>query len=232
MLPRDHSAFFRFCAACSKRFSPWLGMAVLAVVTGCAPKIGDKCTVSTDCSAQGDRICDITQPGGYCTEFNCEPDSCPDGAACINFGTTLSIGDPGSPDNPNDPSTVPTACRVSQGNSPYQRSFCLAACESDSDCRADYACIEPETIGGVKADYDSARRGKVCAVARKTTDPVDAGNSDQVCIGSDAGVSSSAGGAGSSGAGGVSSGGGAGQFGAAGVSSGGMSGADNAGAGG
>jgi len=234
MLLRDHSAFFRLCAARSERLTLWLGSVVLAIVTGCSPKIGDKCTVSTDCSAQGDRICDITEPGGYCTEFNCEQNSCPDNAACINFGTTLSIGDPGFTGQPNHPATVPAACMVSQGNSPYQRSFCLAVCESDSDCRPDYSCIEPETIGGVKSDTDSFRRGKVCAVARKSMDPTAAGNSDQVCIGSDAGISSTGGASGSSsgGAGGVSSSGASGESGAAGESAGGMSGAENAGAGG
>ena len=229
MLLRDHSAFFRFRVSSSERLSLWLGVAALALATGCSPKIGDKCTVSTDCSATGDRICDITQPFGYCTVFNCEPDSCPDGAACINFGTTLSIGDPGFPGDANHPSTVATACMSSQGNSPYERSFCLAVCESDSDCRPEYACIEPESIGGVKSDYDTARRGKVCAVPRMTIDPLDAGNSDQVCLGSDAGISSSSGGSSSGGAGGMSSGGSAGEGGAAGESSGGQS---DAGAGG
>ncbi|HKO50071.1 MAG TPA: hypothetical protein VJV79_20210, partial [Polyangiaceae bacterium] len=37
---------------------------------GCTPKIGDDCSVSTNCSTTGDRLCDITQPGGYCTKFN------------------------------------------------------------------------------------------------------------------------------------------------------------------
>jgi hypothetical protein len=55
----------------------WLAAAaLLALVAGCAPKIGDKCTVSTDCSVSGDRLCDSTQPSGYCTVFNCEPNAC------------------------------------------------------------------------------------------------------------------------------------------------------------
>lgn len=216
MLLRDHSAFFRVRVLSSERLSLWLGVAALTLAAGCSPKIGDKCTVSTDCSATGDRICDITQPFGYCTQFNCEPNSCPDNAACINFGTTLSSG---------DPTKVPAACMSSQGNSPYMRSFCLASCESDGDCRPEYACVEPETIGGVKSDYDDFRRGKVCAVPRTTVDPnFDGGTmSDAVCMGSDAGVSASSGGtssggASSGGAGGMSSGGAAGESGAAGSS--------------
>ncbi|HEX3775299.1 MAG TPA: hypothetical protein VHV51_12595 [Polyangiaceae bacterium] len=198
----------------------FLGLLGVAFAAGCTPKIGDQCTVSTDCSTQGDRICDITEPGGYCTVFGCEPDDCPDNALCVNFGTTLSVGDPGSATSPG---TVLSGCTVSQNNSPYQRSFCLASCESDSDCRADYKCIEPETIGGVKADV--SRSNKVCAVPRMTTDPAQTSNSNQVCIGSDAGPleSTASGGsanadAGSADAGGMSGAGGA-------------SGADNAGAG-
>src|SRR3954465_13897573 len=109
---------------------------LVAVPFGCKPKIGDDCRISTDCSAAGDRLCDITEPGGYCTIFNCEPDGCPDDAACINFGTTLS-----SLVDPNFPNQVAPACLTSQGNSPYQRSFCMASCSSDSDCRGGYKCL-------------------------------------------------------------------------------------------
>jgi hypothetical protein len=176
----------------------------LTFAVGCSPKIGDKCTVSTDCSAAGDRLCDITEPGGYCTIFNCEPDSCPDDAACIDFGTMLSVG--------------PVAgCTVSQGDSPYQRSFCMASCTSDSDCRGGYKCLEASAIGGVEVDYN--RSNPVCAVPRDGSTPMlDAGN-NEVCLGADAGSAADASSGGSSGA-------------DAGSSSGGLSGADNAGAGG
>jgi hypothetical protein len=181
----------------------WLGAAALAFAVGCSPKIGDSCSVSTDCSATGDRLCDITEPGGYCTVFNCEPDSCPDDAACINFGTTLSVG------------PVP-GCTVAQGDSPYQRSFCMASCTSDSDCRGGYKCLEPSTIGGIKVDNN--RSNPVCGVPRNGTTPTLDGGNNEVCLGSDAGAED------------ASSGGSPTTD--AGSSSGGMSGADNAGAGG
>src|SRR6516164_4737254 len=47
-----------------------LPMASLAA-TGCTPKIGDKCILSTDCSQQGTLVCDTSQPAGYCTQLNC-----------------------------------------------------------------------------------------------------------------------------------------------------------------
>jgi hypothetical protein len=187
----------------------WAGVAALAALAGCSPKIGDSCTVSTDCSATGDRLCDITEPGGYCTIFNCEPDGCPDDAECINFGTQLS---------------AVQGCSASQDNSPYQRSFCMASCKSDGDCRGGYNCVEPSVVFGVKSD--TMRSNKICAVVpiASMVELNDAGTNNEVCLGSDAGPLSdtSSGGTTSSDAGG----------GAAGVSSGGMSGADTAGAGG
>ena len=52
---------------------------------GCAPAIGDSCQNSTDCSANGDRICDTAQPGGYCTIIGCDPDSCPGTHVCVEW---------------------------------------------------------------------------------------------------------------------------------------------------
>src|SRR5690348_74537 len=51
------------------RFAGALAAALIAV--GCLPKIGDHCTTSLDCSQTGQRLCDTTQPDGYCTVFNC-----------------------------------------------------------------------------------------------------------------------------------------------------------------
>lgn len=93
---------------------------------GCAPKIGKKCSISTDCSQLGDRLCDTNQPEGYCTIFNCEPDTCPD-AICVGF----------------DPSLDPACGKVDDGRWPrFQRSFCMAPCSSDGDCRDGYECID------------------------------------------------------------------------------------------
>lgn len=153
------------------------------VAFGCAPKIGDSCTVSTNCSASGDRLCDITEPGGYCTIFDCEPDGCPDDSVCINFGTGLSPVD---------------QCSSDQGNSPYQRSFCMARCSSSSDCRGGYECQNlsgspPNRFNAVLADSDGP--GMVCYVTPTSTAPgptpityEDAGaggalESNEVCLG-------------------------------------------------
>src|SRR6188474_1083103 len=93
---------------------------LLLAATGCAPEIGDECTTSIDCSQQGDRLCDTTQPGGYCTIFNCEPDTCPeDDGVCVAF----------------DPELDP-ACRVTDDGrwARFERTFCMAECEDNDDC--------------------------------------------------------------------------------------------------
>ncbi|HMR78024.1 MAG TPA: hypothetical protein PKD61_23100, partial [Polyangiaceae bacterium] len=63
----------------------WLVLALVCGLYGCKPEIGDECSVSTDCSNAGERLCDTTLPGGYCTIFNCEPGTCPDEAGCVAF---------------------------------------------------------------------------------------------------------------------------------------------------
>lgn len=107
----------------SLRFLCMLPLA--AVLLGCPPKIGKSCSLSTDCSQLGDRLCDTTQPDGYCTVFNCEPDSCPE-AICVAFSPTLD-----------------QACQhADDGRWPrFERPFCLAACDHDGDCRDGYQCV-------------------------------------------------------------------------------------------
>lgn len=175
-------------------FVPVLVVAAAALSFGCAPKIGDECETSVDCSQGGERLCDITQPGGYCTVFNCEPDSCPDDSVCIAFGAQLS----------------PRAdCQSADGLSRFSRSFCMASCSSNSDCRSGYICHDVNTPnndwGAVLLDDDES--GKVCIVPASTIDlPVDDADpsvNSQVC--SYGGTTSTEGGSGG-GAGGTTGG--------------------------
>jgi len=162
-----------------------LGLVTAALALGCKPQIGDKCTVSTNCSTTGERLCDVTQPDGYCTVFNCEPGSCPEDSVCVNFGTELS--------------PVP-GCTPSQANSPYKRSFCMANCSGDDDCRSGYRCLSPGEgdFHAVLAEHSGGQ--KVCAVPPKPKP--DENTPNDVCIGADAGPaeggSSSTGGSGGS----------------------------------
>ena len=129
----------------------WLLCVLVAVAAGCKPKVGDDCRISTDCSRAGDRLCDITAPGGYCTVYNCEPGTCPeDESLCVEFGAQRS---------------PVSKCQDKQSPSPYGRAFCMATCESDSDCRAGYSCEDlsnPENPwGALLIDVDRGKRGCV-----------------------------------------------------------------------
>lgn len=127
-----------------------LGIAALAI--GCKPKIGDACSSSSDCSVQADRLCDTTLPGGYCTLFNCEPNTCPeDESVCVAFNESIC----------DDPLRTPR----------FQRTFCMARCDDDGDCRAGYSCTD---MGSAVIDQNPPTR-KVCAVPPRAPAETDGG---------------------------------------------------------
>ena len=137
----------------------WLLLSLLAGIaaTGCKPEIGDKCSISTDCSVQGDRLCDVTQPAGYCTVFNCEPNRCPDDSVCVAFS---------------EPSCASPALSAR-----FQRTFCMKVCESGGDCRAEYACLDVSNDPARRVVDVNPSSRRICAVAPRgpstplTTEP-------------------------------------------------------------
>jgi len=128
-------------------------------LAGCRPNIGDSCVSSVDCSSQGDRLCDTSQPDGYCTIFGCEPDACPGDPAtsvCVGFGLDT------------DP-----LCSVS-GTDPrwprFEKTFCMHACEADTDCREGYVCVKPSERRAMSIDIDSEiRDSAVCFIASEAS---------------------------------------------------------------
>jgi hypothetical protein len=172
------------------------GWALLcALLAGCTPKIGDKCQLSTDCSQLGDRLCDTTQPDGYCTIFNCEPDNCPD-AVCVAF----------------DPELDPACGTADDSRWPrFERSFCERPCDDDGDCREQYFCVDlnkpgdgrPDTAEGklLRAYEEELAKialivdreptsTKVCLVRPdgQTASPNTSGSTPGVCTSTDGGV--------------------------------------------
>jgi hypothetical protein len=127
-------------------------LATLLLGAGCAPKIGKACTLSTDCSQLGDRLCDTTQPGGYCTIFNCEPDTCPE-AVCVGFDSQI------------DPACGPT--QASQA-SRFERTFCMKGCDDDSDCRDGYKCQEPKALSATIVDLTLPSTKGICIAGVQT----------------------------------------------------------------
>ena len=68
----------------------------LLSVAGCGHNVGDSCRVNVDCDPLGQRVCDISAPGGYCTIEGCDSTSCPDEAVCVRFFQPI----PGRPCTP------------------------------------------------------------------------------------------------------------------------------------
>jgi hypothetical protein len=127
-----------------------------AALAGCTPHIGDRCNLNTDCSISNTRQCDNSQPNGYCTIFNCAPNSCPDNAACVVFQASV-------PGCPYDDYASPARSG---------RSFCMATCQSDSDCRTGdgYVCRAPGDLAVSAVIIDSNPSQRVCVLTPTQTD--------------------------------------------------------------
>jgi hypothetical protein len=125
------------------------GLVVLAAA--CGQEIGDSCTLSTDCSSQGDRICDSNSPGGYCTVIGCDVGTCPDEAVCVRFFPVVSSNrpcDPATEDRTTNECTSDEVCTLSGSCAPRTAEvrFCMRSCESNGDCRDEYECRDQELM--------------------------------------------------------------------------------------
>jgi hypothetical protein len=71
----------------SKRALTTMALALTSALglASCGKQIGDSCQTATDCDPNGGRICDISQPGGYCTVLGCDETTCPSESACIRY---------------------------------------------------------------------------------------------------------------------------------------------------
>lgn len=132
---------------------PYWAFFALVFAMGCQPHIGDACTLPSDCSAAGNRLCEPRFPGGYCTIFNCSPNKCPDEALCISYGNVVS----------SDPECANLA------NPRLERTFCMLACSSNSDCRTGdgYACVDlsdPKQNPWGATVLDTGSRHKICTI--------------------------------------------------------------------
>ncbi len=129
----------------------FLAVAGSFLFLGCTPDIGADCSTSLNCSQMGDRTCDTSLPGGYCTIPNCEPDTCPSEAACIAFRQQISI-------NP--------ACQDSS-DTRMIRTFCMVHCSENDDCRGGYVCADMNAVNnpwGASLVDRNNRDGRVCIV--------------------------------------------------------------------
>ena len=126
-------------------FFATLWFALLSV--GCDSSIGDSCRIASDCSPYGDRICDSTSPGGYCTVAGCDWDTCPTDSVCVRFysgsienrSCTRETEDKQGGTNdcsPDEVCTIYGKCSPSAAESRY----CMLSCDDGGDCRDNYEC--------------------------------------------------------------------------------------------
>ena len=116
-----------------------------ATLSACGSEIGDGCSLSTDCSPEGDRVCDISSPGGYCTQIGCDYDTCPGEAECVRFFSVNSSNrtcNPRTEDDTTNDCTADELCALSGTCVPRlaEVRFCMRKCSSNGDCRDGYEC--------------------------------------------------------------------------------------------
>jgi hypothetical protein len=125
-------------------------------LAACGEEIGDSCSLSTDCSSTGTRICDTNSPGGYCTVIGCDVGTCPEEAVCVRFFPVTSsnrVCDPAVEDISENACTADEVCTIQKICSPRNSEvrFCMRTCGGDGDCRSEYECrdqADMEIYGG------------------------------------------------------------------------------------
>jgi hypothetical protein len=121
-------------------------LALLATTAACGNKIGDSCTISTDCATEGGRICDTSSPDGYCTVPNCDIGTCPSESTCVQFYSVINVDKPCA--QPED-CTIDEVCTVGHfcAARDSELRFCMLSCSSQGDCRDGYECRDLERMG-------------------------------------------------------------------------------------
>lgn len=139
------------------------GVLLLTILgIGCGHNIGDGCMTNVDCSPFGDRSCDISSVGGYCTIENCDTTTCPSEAVCVRFFTPLA-DEPCLFDGVHLQSNCPHndercvcdrssngTCNDTSGHcapASSERRWCERSCSGNGDCRGGYECRSTGTFG-------------------------------------------------------------------------------------
>lgn len=148
----------------------WLVLAgglLLVPLVACGRKVGDQCKYNTDCNdTTFDRICDLSQPGGYCTIEGCDEKSCPSESVCIRFFPRVSLTKPCDPakvdDCLSDEVCLPTGLCAPRAS---ERRYCAHGCDDGGDCRDKYECRLGGTLGSVPLTATPSKPVKFCAPA-------------------------------------------------------------------
>lgn len=111
----------------------------LALVSACAKKIGDSCKLPSDCDPDGNRVCELNSPDGYCTIPGCDFGTCPSEAVCVRFFPGLDNAPPCAAQKDCDFDQICTVANVCAPRASELR-FCMLTCGNDGDCRDGYEC--------------------------------------------------------------------------------------------
>jgi hypothetical protein len=137
-----------------------------ALTLACGKDIGAECKTAWDCSQDNSRICDLSQPGGYCTMDGCDEKSCPSESVCIRFFPrrfpSASCAD--SAGCSADEICLPEGICVPRSS---ERRYCAFECGNNGDCRGGYECRQAGTEGSIAlvVDPDPNNPPKFCAPA-------------------------------------------------------------------
>jgi hypothetical protein len=121
---------------------------VLATVIGallvggaCSKQIGDECSTGADCDPNGHRVCDLSQPGGYCTILGCDEKSCPSEATCVRFFPSQFLT---TPCNPlcEDQACAPEGVDGGSADAGSTNPACPCAGTRTNDCTVDEICLD------------------------------------------------------------------------------------------
>jgi hypothetical protein len=127
----------------SARFALFVLMAGLVGLGACGKEIGDACQFSTDCSPNGDRLCDNSLKDGYCTVFGCDYTTCPEDSVCVQFFTGTFSNKACDHTKLDDAAcTLDELCAVNDHCVPRSSEvrYCMRTCGTAGDCRDGYEC--------------------------------------------------------------------------------------------
>jgi hypothetical protein len=145
----------------------------LGALGACGNEIGDSCKTNIDCSVEGTRPCDISQPGGYCTIEGCSLTSCPDEAMCVRFFPAKFLSQPCDPrteDVSSNDCSADEICLEGGLCSPRstERRYCALRCGNNGDCRGGYECRLVGEHGSSSLNAKDLGKAKFCAPKEPT----------------------------------------------------------------
>jgi hypothetical protein len=134
------------------RCAAWASLlCTVLTLFACKREIGDACKSSIDCSQESDRLCDISQPGGYCTVEGCDERTCPNDSVCVRFFPSVDLANSKTCNVDLDCTQdqlcladMPAKHCVSRSS---ERRYCVHSCGENSDCRGGYECRLAGTMG-------------------------------------------------------------------------------------